>query len=157
MTPEEARKIIDLCYLARENLRGLPEPPRGVTGLYIRILEHIRSCRAGGRPVQVLEIARRAGTAPPGITRALNGMEQLGLIERARDADDRRYVQVEITDAGQRILHRYVDTFYAALSQRLPDLTDSQVEDMETVLLRTSEALGAIRRGWNREGEQKDE
>ena len=146
MTPEEARKIIDLCYLARENLRGLPEPPRGVTGLYIRILEHIRSCQAGGRPVQVLEIARRAGTAPPGITRALNGMEQLGLIERARDADDRRYVQVEITDAGQRILHRYVDTFYAALSQRLPDLTDSQVEDMETVLLRTSEALGAIRR-----------
>jgi DNA-binding MarR family transcriptional regulator len=52
------------------------------------------------------EIAARMITRDPDVTRLLDRMESLGLVRRARSAEDRRVVTVRITDAGLRLLRR---------------------------------------------------
>src|ERR671931_880936 len=49
------------------------------------------------------ELARSLGIEGPTLTRHLDGLERAGLVERRRDPADRRAVQVELTDAGERV------------------------------------------------------
>jgi MarR family transcriptional regulator for hemolysin len=54
-------------------------------------------------PESQLDLARAVGIEGPTLTRHLDGLEEDGLVERHRDADDRRTVRVEPTEAGRRL------------------------------------------------------
>src|SRR5437764_4075723 len=54
-------------------------------------------------PESQLDLARAVGIEGPTLTRHLDGLEEDGLVERRRDADDRRSVRVEATEAGRRL------------------------------------------------------
>jgi MarR family transcriptional regulator, transcriptional regulator for hemolysin len=53
-----------------------------------------------------LELARSLGIEGPKLTRHLDGMERAGLVQRRRDPNDRRAVQVELTAAGAELHNR---------------------------------------------------
>jgi MarR family transcriptional regulator, transcriptional regulator for hemolysin len=72
-----------------------------------------------------LELARSLGIEGPTLTRHLDAMERAGLVERRRDAKDRRAVQVELTDAG-RELHNRLRAHVIAFDQRLRHGLDEQ-------------------------------
>ena len=50
-----------------------------------------------------LDLARAMGIEGPTLTRHLDGFERAGLVVRRRDADDRRAVRVELTEAGEQL------------------------------------------------------
>src|SRR5580704_5202156 len=50
--------------------------------------------------IRTLDLAGRLVSRAPDITRLLNKLEQRGLVERARPADNRRVVHIGITEAG---------------------------------------------------------
>jgi MarR family transcriptional regulator, organic hydroperoxide resistance regulator len=60
----------------------------------------------GGHPqkVQTLTLAARLVSRAPDITRLLNKLQERGLIDRERPADNQRVVKIGITDAGLRLL-----------------------------------------------------
>ena len=81
-----------------------------------------------------LELARSLGIEGPTLTRHLDGMERAGLVERRRDPNDRRAVQVELTDAG-RDLHNRLRTNVIAFDERLRDgLSPSELGDLRKIL-----------------------
>jgi MarR family transcriptional regulator, organic hydroperoxide resistance regulator len=51
-------------------------------------------------PLAMGALATAAGVSAPTATRMLAGLEQAGLVERRRDATDRRCVHVSLTEAG---------------------------------------------------------
>jgi MarR family transcriptional regulator, transcriptional regulator for hemolysin len=51
------------------------------------------------------EIAAAVGVEGPTLTHHLDRLEKAGLIERARDPQDRRAVRVELTPAGDELFH----------------------------------------------------
>jgi MarR family transcriptional regulator, transcriptional regulator for hemolysin len=51
------------------------------------------------------EIAAAVGVEGPTLTHHLDRLEKAGLIERARDPEDRRAVRVELTPAGEELFH----------------------------------------------------
>ena len=73
----------------------------GITGQQYNIL---RILRGEGRPLPILEIAERMVTIVPGITGLVDRLEQAGLAERKRCAEDRRVVYVALTAKGQKML-----------------------------------------------------
>lgn len=77
-----------------------------------------------GRPQA--EITTRLGLAAPTVARALGDLEDRGWINRARNADDSRRVDVSMTDAGRRVYiearHRVED-----VDRRLTAPFDPQV------------------------------
>ena len=61
-------------------------------------------------PHTVRGLAERLGVAKPVITRALNTLGTLGLVERRRDVNDKRNVLVQRTVAGAAYLDRLAMT-----------------------------------------------
>ncbi len=85
-------------------------------------------------PLPVSRLAGWLGIGVPNATGLLDRMEQRGLVERVRDADDRRVVLVRQTDLGRATVAD-VDGWRAGLVERLlaPLPTDQLAALLEAV------------------------
>ncbi|MCB1415555.1 MAG: MarR family transcriptional regulator [Phyllobacteriaceae bacterium] len=70
-------------------------------------------------PHTVRGLAARLGVTKPVITRALNAMGAMGLVERRRDERDRRNVLVRRTVEGSLFLEKLSDTIVIAAREEL--------------------------------------
>jgi MarR family transcriptional regulator, transcriptional regulator for hemolysin len=62
----------------------------------------LRSLKEQDRRTQ-LDLARAIGVEGPTLTRHIDTLEESGLVERHRDAGDRRAIRVELTEAGEQL------------------------------------------------------
>ena len=70
-------------------------------------------------PHTVRGLAARLGVTKPVVTRALNAMGAMGLVERRRDERDRRNVLVRRTVEGSLYLEKLSDTIVIAAGEEL--------------------------------------
>lgn len=64
----------------------------------------LRILRGEGKPLPCLEVAARMVQVAPAITRVLDQLLALGLIEKQQSLQDRRIFLIEITAAGREVL-----------------------------------------------------
>lgn len=76
--------------------------PHGLTPTQYNALRILRGAGEGGLCRN--EVRDRMIAQVPDVTRLLDRLEEMGLIERARDNADRRYVTTRITADGVRVL-----------------------------------------------------
>jgi MarR family transcriptional regulator for hemolysin len=89
------------------------------------------------------ELARAVGIEGPTLTRHLDGMERAGLVVRRRAADDRRAIQVELTQRGEE-LHGELLTAVIAFNRKLRrGLDDAELDQLRATLDRLAENAGA--------------
>jgi DNA-binding MarR family transcriptional regulator len=88
-------------------------------------------------PIRTLDLARRLVSRAPDITRLLDKLEQRGLIDRARPADNRRIVRVGITPAGLSLLHELHGSLRQCHARQLGHLSKQQLKEL-AVLLRAA-------------------
>jgi MarR family transcriptional regulator, transcriptional regulator for hemolysin len=81
-----------------------------------------------------LELARAVGIEGPTMTRHLDGLEQVGLVERRRDPVDRRAVQVQLTRAGHALHGRLLKAVIAFNQQLRTGLSSDDIETLRRVL-----------------------
>ena len=80
------------------------------------------------------ELAERLDVAPISLGRQLDNLEQEGLVERRRDACDRRCFRIHLTDAAQpalKVLKALADQTRAAA---LAGLSKEEVEQLQNLL-----------------------
>jgi DNA-binding MarR family transcriptional regulator len=75
------------------------------------------------------------------MTNRLDKLERRGLIERARDPQDRRGVLLELTAAGQAQLEQYIDAGAGRERELLDDLTLTEKRELNRLL---SKLLGSL-------------
>jgi DNA-binding MarR family transcriptional regulator len=86
-------------------LRALEDELFGRYDLTAQQYNALRLLRAAGpRPMATLELASRLVSRAPDITRLLDRLHNRGLVTRERPEENRRTVQVGITDAGKALL-----------------------------------------------------
>ena len=78
--------------------------PFGVTPTQYNVLRILRG--AGNSGLCRNEVRDRMIAQVPDVTRLLDRLEEMKLIERERDADDRRMVTTRITASGLKLLER---------------------------------------------------
>jgi DNA-binding MarR family transcriptional regulator len=78
--------------------------PFGLTSTQYNVLRILRG--AGEKGLCGREVAERLVSKVPDVSRLLDRMEELGLIRRERDRDDRRHVTAWVSDKGLEILAR---------------------------------------------------
>jgi len=83
-----------------------------------------------------LDLARAVGIEGPTLTRHLDGLEELGLVRRVRDAADRRAVKVELTDEGERLFARLRQAVIAFNRDLTNGLSDADLERARETLSR---------------------
>ena len=76
-------------------------------------------------PLRLNDLADRMGTCAPTASRAVDALDDLGLVARAIDPTDRRAVSIELTPAGRALVDdrkaRSADAFEHAAASLSPD------------------------------------
>ncbi|MFJ2369150.1 MarR family winged helix-turn-helix transcriptional regulator [Microbacterium sp. NPDC087665] len=80
----------------------------------------------GRRTISTL--AERERVAAPSMTNTINGLEEQGYVVRTPDEDDRRRVQVDITDAGSDIVVETIRQRDVLLADMLAELDFTEDE-----------------------------
>lgn len=111
--------------------------PAGITATQYNALRILRG--AGKEGLCRNEIRDRLIARVPDATRLLDRMEEMGLVVRSRESDDRRFVRARITRAGLDLLEE--------LNDRLVALNKEQMGHLDPQKLRMLiELLGDVRR-----------
>jgi len=84
--------------------------------------------------MRTLDLASRLVSRAPDITRLLDKLEQRGLIERDRPADNRRVVRIGITPAGQALLRQLREPVRACHTRQLGHLSRKALKDLAVML-----------------------
>ncbi|MGK2948232.1 MAG: MarR family winged helix-turn-helix transcriptional regulator [Acidimicrobiales bacterium] len=77
-------------------------------------------------PLTLGELAERERVASPTITKVIGLLHEKGLVDKATDPDDRRFVRVALTPAGEDLLERTRARKNAWLARQLAQLTDDE-------------------------------
>jgi len=88
----------------------------------------------GGRKVATLALAARLVSRAPDITRLLDKLEERGLIERERPADNRRMVLIALTPAGRALLADLDEPVRACHVRQLGHLSEPELRELIKLL-----------------------
>lgn len=106
--------------------------PYGLSATQYNVLRILRGAGASGLCRN--EIRDRLLSRMPDVTRLLDRMEEAGLLERERRADDRRQVETRLTRKGKDLVDR-LDAVVEAQHQRaLGHLTPEQLRTLNRLL-----------------------
>ncbi|WP_434810978.1 MarR family winged helix-turn-helix transcriptional regulator [Microbacterium sp. bgisy189] len=72
------------------------------------------------------ELADRERVSAPSMNRTVNCLEESGYLSRTPDEDDRRKVNIDLTDAGRDVVEETVRRRDSWLEHALAELTDEQ-------------------------------
>ena len=99
---------------------------------------------AAEQPLQMNEIAAQLVGSPSGTTRMADRLEKAGLIVRETPRENRRIVQVTLTDRGRKLLAKADGLFRSALQDSFGDhLSVPEIESLRHVLRKLLEKNGA--------------
>jgi DNA-binding MarR family transcriptional regulator len=118
-----------------DRLKGLEEAlfsNYGLTAQQYNALRLLRAEHPGSLPT--LAIGARLISRAPDITRLINKLEERGLVERRRDAANRRLVNVAITSAGVKLLDAIASPLAECHQQQLGHLTVEQLQRLVDLL-----------------------
>ncbi|BAB60329.1 hypothetical protein [Thermoplasma volcanium GSS1] len=89
----------------------------------------------------VNKLAELTDVTPAWITGTLDEMESQGLIVRSRSGEDRRVVNVHITEKGIEVLNESQKVYLDFLKRSLSSLTDSELDEFRRILKKIEETL----------------
>lgn len=115
------------------------EKVSGLTGPQLWALKLL----GNSSPQKVSELARNMYLHPATVVGILNRLEAKGLVTRTRSLDDRRVVDVELTDEGAELVRKSPQVAQAMLVDGLAELTAEQLETVAEGVSQVVKILGA--------------
>lgn len=84
--------------------------------------------KAPQRVMRRIDLAENIGMSASGITRLLNPMEKLNIVQKEQNARDARVSLVKLTEAGQTLLDDATTSILASVDEQLELLDDNNIE-----------------------------
>ena len=106
--------------------------PYKITATQYNVLRILRG--AGQAGLCGREVAERLVSKVPDVSRLLDRTEELGLISRERDSEDRRHVTARITEKGLALLERATPDLEAVERERFSQLDPEGLERLIATL-----------------------
>ena len=96
-----------------------------------------------GGPLRLSELAERMGITAPTASRAVDGLVELGLLQRLPDPADRRAVRIDMTEPGRKDVEGKKARAAAALEPAIAALSAQDRAKLAALLARLADALEA--------------
>ena len=113
--------------------------PYGISNTQYNVLRILRGAESGGLCRN--ELRDRLLTRMPDVTRLLDRMEEVGLVERERDTTDRRQVSTRLTKQGCRLVDELDEIVQAEHQRTLGHLSKTQLSSLVELLSLAREKL----------------
>jgi DNA-binding MarR family transcriptional regulator len=132
----ELRAWQALLHAHHDVIRKLDAELRDELGLSLSDYDVLlRLARAPGRCLRMTELAERAMLSPSGLTRAIDRLVGVGLVQRDRFDGDARVMLARLTDRGRRVLRRAASTHLRGIRKHFTGrLSRSQLRNVASAL-----------------------
>ena len=127
MAADEFTQAWEGFFRATRRARGRATGPLEGSPLSLAQYQLLDALRPAGR-LPVSELAASAGVAPPTATRMLDALARGGIVERTPCEDDRRVVNVTLTDAGREAVEAAAEHVAAGRARVRDQLTAAERE-----------------------------
>jgi DNA-binding MarR family transcriptional regulator len=117
--------IPPLWNQVREHLRAQASEKFGVSVEQFHILRHVRNGRGS-----VSELAEVKRISRPAISQGVDVLVNKGLLTRTQDTQDRRFVQLELTESGRLLLETVFQETYDWMRLRLAHLSEAELSQV---------------------------
>jgi DNA-binding MarR family transcriptional regulator len=94
-------------------------------------------------PLRLNDLASRMGTTPPTASRAVDALDELGMVERTSDPTDRRALQIQLTQHGRRTVDERQARVYAAFRPAVAELPAAERRQLADLLAHLAERLSS--------------
>jgi DNA-binding MarR family transcriptional regulator len=95
------RTFFEAAFALIDILDAELQEERGISIRWYDVLVHLEEADHG---IRMNELASRILSSKSGLTRVIDRMEEAGLVERRRPAEDRRVIEIVMTPSGQEAL-----------------------------------------------------
>ena len=106
----------------------------GQAGLSRAEFEILAVIRASARPLRASELSRMTQASGAAITKRLDKLSRMELVERKQLPRDRRVVLVALTADGEEIIDRLVPEVLEYERNWLSSFTDEEIADLERLI-----------------------
>jgi DNA-binding MarR family transcriptional regulator len=139
-SPDDVRRILEgLSAVTRQLARASGGPAEGPPMTSTQRLALFET--AIGGPLRLSELAERLGITAPTASRAVDGLVELGLLQRLPDPDDRRAVRIDTTEPGRKDVEGKKARAAAALEPAIAALSAPERARLAALLARLADAL----------------
>ena len=97
-----------------------------------------------GKSMSVSDISHKLGIAKPNITPLVDRLLERGLVQRQRDANDRRVVNVVITEDGVNTLSAIQDTIASQVRMQAEHLSSAEFKELAESLASITRILSTL-------------
>ena len=119
-------------YIARQ--AGDDADQAGLAVLYVLHREYARCGEETS--LRITDVAARLSIDAPAVTRKAQQLERLGLVSRARDADDARAWRLRLTPEGHRVLTQFLLARHEWLGTLLADWSPGDCREFARLITR---------------------
>ena len=133
----DARRVARLISSAQKTLEGeldIKLAPFDITAAQYVVLSTLHS----GRANIAAQICKELSYSPGAMTRMLNRLEQKGMIQKAPSIDNRRTVQLELTEAGRHLFPSLLEASGIVIAQYFGHFSAQELAAFESLLLKMS-------------------
>ena len=127
-----ARNIFGVLPLLRKRLLHIDaiQSEHGIPLSHVQVLSMLSETGS----MSVSEISRKLGIAKPNITPLVDKLVEIGLVDRKRDTDDRRVVNIVVLPEGRRKLDAIHKTIVEQVDEWSRSVLPSDYADLSNAL-----------------------
>lgn len=118
-----------LWGLIRSHIREVATANFDITVEQFHVLRYVRR-----GPGSMSELAAAKNISRPAVSQAADALERKGYVRRVERSDDRRYVELELTRAGNDLLDAVFDETRAWMRERMKSLSEHELEAIKSAM-----------------------
>lgn len=134
MNRTSLKRLLDGCFVAKRVVETLPELPSGMKPRHIHVMDAVYEITDQQDSCRVGEVSARLGITTPSVTKLIQGLETLGMVQKYADPKDKRAVLVKLTAKGQKCIQKHVIELHDEWANAMGKITDEQVEEVCEIL-----------------------
>lgn len=128
MNRDTLKNLLDACFTAKHVIETLPELPKEMKPRHIHVLERVSMvCREHGE-CRVSDVSDGLNITMPSITKLIQELDALHLIEKYPDQEDKRVTLLKLTKQGEACVKKYVYDFQNKWAQNLSFVPNDEVQ-----------------------------
>lgn len=136
--------IIDMLFEAKKAIDYLPILPVEIRKSHLQVLQMIHKVQQVKGEVKVTDVSKGLKITSPNITKLLNELEQLKMVQKNHSSIDRRVVLIELTNEGEETLNRCVKNYHAKLLDVIEEIGCENCEHAVKTIQKLSSEMKRI-------------
>lgn len=128
MTPKLSDDYFRACISAKRTAQFLPDPPPGLRKRHVYIIMICYDLSQELDEVRMSDVANKINMTLPSITRNITTLEENGYLRKEENSEDKRVVNILLTDKGLELYRKDVYDFHKENSELLKEIPEEAIQ-----------------------------